>query len=294
MTDTILVIGATGTQGGAVADHLLTNDYTVHALTRSPDSDAAEALADRGAHVVEGDLSDTEALTTAMESVDGAFVMTNFWEHGYDDEVAQGENAVDAAVAADLDHVVFSSVGGAERDTGVPHFDSKWAIEQYLADADVTQTVLRPVFFMQNLEANREDVFEDATLALALAEGVPLQMVDVDDLGALVTKAFDDPGRYAGEAIEVASDELTLRAAAKRVGDVTGLNVRAHHLDPAVLEEAMGEVGEEYRVMFEWFNDAGYESPIDELQADHDLDLTRLEEYLDRAGWDEVPVTVEG
>ncbi len=276
-----------------MADHLLANDYTVHALTRSPDSEAAAALERRGARIVEGDLSDVEALTAAMEPVDGAFVMTNFWEHGYDAEVEQGENAVDAAVAADLDHVVFSSVGGAERDTGIPHFDSKWEIEQYLAEAAVPETVVRPVFFMQNLEANREDVFEDGTLALALAEGVPLQMVDVDDLGALVARAFADHERYAGEAIEVASDELTLRAAAKRVADVTGREVRAHHLDPAVLEEAMGEVGEEYRVMFEWFNEFGYESPIDDLQADHDLQLTRLEEYLEDAGWDETPATVE-
>jgi NmrA-like family. len=153
--------------------------------------------------------------------------------------------------------------------------------------------VLRPVFFMQNLAANREDVFEDGTLALALAEGVPLQMVDVDDLGALVTRVVEDPERYVGETTEVASDELTLRAAATRVADVTGREVRAHHLDPAVLEEAMGEVGEEYRVMFEWFNEFGYESPIDELQTDHDLDLTRLEEYLQRAGWDEAPAATE-
>ncbi len=88
MTQTTLVIGATGTQGGAVADHLLANDHTVHALTRSPEGDAARALADRGAQIVEGDLSDTEALTEAMAPVDVAFVMTNFWEHGYDEEVA--------------------------------------------------------------------------------------------------------------------------------------------------------------------------------------------------------------
>lgn len=285
MTNTILVIGATGTQGGAVADHLLANDHDVHALTRSPEGAAARDLAERGATVVEGDLSDEAALTAAMEAVDGVFLMTNFWEHGYDAEVRQGETAIDAAVAAGVDHLVFSSVGGAERDTGIPHFDSKWELEESLRDTDLTQTVVRPVFFTQNLEANREDVLEDGTLALALEPGVPLQMVDVDDIGALVLRAFENPERYDGEAIELASDELTLRAAAARVADVTGRDVRAQHLDPAVLEEAMGEVGTEYRVMFEWFNEHGYEAAIDELQAEHDLDLTRLTEYLERAGW---------
>jgi uncharacterized protein YbjT (DUF2867 family) len=291
VTKTVLVIGATGTQGGAVADHLLANDHDVHALTRSPESDAARALADRGATVVEGDLSDRAALTTAMADVDGVFLVTNFWEHGYEAEVQQGENAVDAAVEAGVDQFVFTSVGGAERDTGIPHFDSKYDIEQYLgaavADTDLAHTVVRPVFFQQNLEANREDVLEEGVLALAMEPDVPLQMVDADDIGALVLRAVEAPERYDGEAIELASDELTLRAAAARVADVTGRDVRAQHLDPAVLEEAMGEFGTEYRVMFEWFNEYGYQAAIDELQADHDLDLTRLSEYLERAGWGE-------
>lgn len=284
MSETVLVIGATGTQGGAVARHLLDEGVAVHALTRSPDSEAAAALADRGATVVEGDLGDVEALTAVMEDVDGVFCVTNFWEHGYETEVQHGKNAVDAAVAAGVGQFVFSSVGGAERDTGIVHFDSKWEIEQYLDDTDLDATVVRPVFFMQNLEGNREDVME-GTLALALAPRVPLQMVDIEDLGAFVTQVFVDPERYVGEAYELASDELTLTAAAIRMGDVVGHDVVAHHVDPAALEEMMGAVGEEYRVMFEWFNQYGYESPIDQLQADHDLEFSRLEEYLERAGW---------
>jgi uncharacterized protein YbjT (DUF2867 family) len=137
---------------------------------------------------------------------------------------------------------------------------------------------------MQNLEGNRAEV-ADGTLALALAPKTPLQMVDVDDLGAFVAAAFADPGRYVGEAYELAGDELTLTAAALRMGDVTGVDVVAEHVPPAALEEAMGEVGEEYRVMFEWFNEYGYESPIDQLQADHGLRFSRLEDYLERAGW---------
>lgn len=285
MTDSVLVVGATGNQGGAVADRLLDDsDVTVHALTRDPDGDAARALAERGATVHEGDLADADSLAATMDGVEGVFCVTNFWEHGYDDEVAQGRNAVDAAVEADVDHFVFTSVGGAERDTGIPHFDSKWEIETYLRESTLPATVVRPVFFMQNLEENRADA-TDGTLALAMAEGVPLQMVDLADLGALVAQAFADPDRYVGAAIELASDELTLRAAALRVGDVTGVDVTAEHVPPAALEEAMGDVGEEFRVMFEWFNEAGYESEIDRLQAEHGLRFSRLDDYLERAGW---------
>lgn len=285
MSETVLVLGATGTQGGAVVDHLLEDEVTVYALTRNPDGDAARSLEANGAEVVEGNLNDTDALEAAMEAVDGVFCVTNFWEHGYDTEVQHGTNAVDAAVESDVEHFVFSSVGGAERDTGISHFDSKWEIEQHLEASGLNATVVRPVFFMQNLEGNREDVM-DGTLALAMERHVPLQMLDIDDLGAFVARIFADPERYIGGAFELASDELTLTATAIRMADVTGVDVTAQHVPPAALEEGMDQFGEEYRVMFEWFNEHGYESPIDTLQAEHELAFSRLEEYLERAGWD--------
>ena len=280
-TESVLVVGATGTQGGAVARHLLESGVTVHALTRSPDGEPARALADAGATVVSGDLSNQESLVSAMSDVDGVFLVTNFWEHGAEGEIEQGKTAIDAAVEADVSHLVFSSVGGAERDTGISHFDSKWEIEEYLAETGLPATVVRPVFFMQNLEGQRDDILA-GTLALGMAEGVPLQMVDVEDLGAFVAQAFAHPDRYVGEAFELASDELTLRAAALRFRDVTGVDVTAMHVPMDALE---AEMGEEYRVMFEWFDEYGYESPIDELESEHGLSFTRLDGYLRREGW---------
>lgn len=286
MSESILVIGATGTQGGAVADHLLDEDVTVYALTRNAESDAARSLEESGAEVVEGNLDETDTLEAAMDEVEGVFCVTNFWEHGYDTEVQHGKNAIDAAVKSEVEHFVFSSVGGAERDTGISHFDSKWEIEQYLEESGLNATVVRPVFFMQNLEGNREEVM-GGTLTLAMERHVPLQMLDIDDLGAFVAQIFTDPERYIGEDFELASDELTLTATAIRMADVTDVDVTAQHVSPADLEEIMEQGGEEYRVMFEWFNEHGYESPIDKLQAEHGLTFSRLTEYLERAGWDQ-------
>lgn len=283
MSKSVLVIGATGTQGGAVANHLLDNDVTVYALTRNPESDAARNL-EESAEVVEGNLNETHALEAAMDEVEGVFCVTNFWEHGYDTEVQHGKNAIDAAVESEVEHFVFSSVGGAERDTGISHFDSKWEIEQYLEESNLNATVVRPVFFMQNLEGNREEVM-GGTLTLALERHVPLQMLDIDDLGTFVAQVFSDPERYIGKDFELASDELTLTATAIRMADVTDIDVTAQHITPADLEDMMGEGGEEYRVMFEWFNEHGYESPIDTLQAEHELTFSRLTEYLERANW---------
>ncbi len=284
MPPTVLVTGATGTQGGAVADHLLSGDhgeFEVHALTRHPESNEAHDLAERGAEVVEGDLSEQNVLRPLVEEVDAVFGMTNFWEHGYDDEIEHGENLAEVAADAGVDHFVFSSVGGADRDTGIPHFDSKWVIEQRIRDLDLPATVVRPVFFMQNFEATREEI-EDGTLANGLAEGVSLQMVDADDLGEFVAEAFADPDRYLGEAYELAGDEHTLESAAEAFSSVLDREVEPVHVP---IDEFREQMGEEYAVMFEWFNEHGYEADIESLRADHDVAFTDLGTYLREHDW---------
>ncbi|RBI58448.1 NmrA/HSCARG family protein [halophilic archaeon] len=280
----VLVVGATGTQGGAVVDHLLDADeaFDVHGLTRNPDSDDARNLADRGVTVEEGDLKDKSSLRPIVEDVDAVFGVTNFWEAGYDDEVQEGKNLADVVADADVEYFVFSSVGGAERDTGISHFDSKYEIEKRIRDLDLPATIVRPVFFMQNFEGMREDI-ENGTLAMALAEGVSLQMIDADDIGAFVAQAFTNPDAYLGEAFELAGDEHTLESAADIFADVLERDVEADHLSIESLREQMGE---EYAVMFEWFNDHGYEADIDTLRRNHDVDFTQLEAYLREHDWE--------
>jgi uncharacterized protein YbjT (DUF2867 family) len=174
---------------------------------------------------------------------------------------------------------VFSSVGGAERETGIPHFDSKFEIEVMIDDSGLPATLVRPVFFAQNLEGFRDSI-EEGTLAMGLEPHVPLQVLDIEDLGAFVAEVFADPDRYVGGAFELASDELPLRAMAVRFADALGTDVRAQHLSIDDVREGQGE---EFAVMFEWFNDHGYESPIDDLQAEHAVDFRRFEKYLERA-----------
>src|SRR6185437_13169245 len=122
----IAVVGATGLQGGATARALLGANAPVRALARRIDSDAARALTELGADLVAADLDDPESLRAAFTGVDGVFAMTT---PGYDQrtdlEVTHGHAIADAAAAASVPHVVYNSVGGAERHTGIPHFDSK-------------------------------------------------------------------------------------------------------------------------------------------------------------------------
>ncbi len=133
----VLVVGATGKQGGAVAHHLLAAGLLVRTLTRNPDKPAARTLADRGAEVVAGDLGDADSVRRALAGVSAVFCVTNFYEAGYAGEVAQGELMVDLAAAAGVGHFVFSSVCSADKNTGIPHFDSKYQVERHLAAGSV-------------------------------------------------------------------------------------------------------------------------------------------------------------
>lgn len=278
----VLVTGSTGTQGGSVARSLLRKDgFTVHGLTRDASSDDASALEQAGATMVEGDLSNKDRLVEILEDVDAVFGVTDFWEHGYEDEVDHGTNLVDAAQEAGIEHFVFSSVGGAERDTGIPHFESKREIEEHLEAAGLPATVLRPVFFMQNFEGMREMIV-GGELTMGLEQGRGLQMVDIEDYGALVAEAFDDRDRYLDASLEVASDEVTLQGAAIRFADILGSEVRVNALSLDEVEESQGE---ESAVMFRWFNEEGYEGDIAKLRAEHDVSWSRLETYLEREGW---------
>src|SRR5690606_35954865 len=115
----VLVTGATGRQGGAVARQLLRRGgFRVRALTRDPARPAARALADAGAEVVRGDMDRPETLRPALDGAYGVFSVQNFWETGYEREIQQGIALADAAHAAGVQHFVYSSVGSAHARPG--------------------------------------------------------------------------------------------------------------------------------------------------------------------------------
>lgn len=281
----VLVVGATGKQGGAVADHLLSEKYgefDVHALTRSPNSERARALADRGATVVNGDLQDKDSYRKVVEAVDAVYCMTHF-SAGYHGEVEQGTNMAEVAAAAGIEQFVFSSVGGAERNTGVPHFESKWEVEQRIRDLDLPATIIRPVFFMQNFEMQRETI-ANGTVAFPLAEGSLVQMIDVTDIGAFAAATLADPDRYIGETVELAGDERTLEAAAEAFSAALANDVEAQHVP---IDAAREQMGEDLALMFEWINEYGYEADIDDLERDYRIELTDFETYVSENDWTE-------
>jgi uncharacterized protein YbjT (DUF2867 family) len=282
----IVVTGATGKQGGAVARSLLGRGFRIRALTRNPQKPEAQALADRGAEVVQGDMEDRSAIERALEGAYGVFSVQNYWETGYDGEVQQGKTVADAAKAAGVEHLVYSSVGSAHRQTGLSHFESKWEVENHVRELDLRYTILRPVFLMQNWEMMRGMVL-GGTLAQPLDPDKPFQQVAVEDIGAFAAIAFENPDRWIGREVDLAGDEPTMPEIAETFGRVIGREVSYYQVPWDQFEEQMGE---EFAVQYRWFNDMGYEADIAALQQEYP-ELTTFEHYLRAHGWEgaEVP-----
>lgn len=269
---TVLVTGATGLQGGAAARELVRRGRTVAALVRDPASDAARALADLGVTLVRGDLDDEASLRSAMEGVHGVFsVQTFMTPKGLGGEVRQGRAVARAAKAAGVAHVVYSSVGGAERHSGVPHFESKRHIERYLQELSVPVTVLRPSFFMDNFAAHGpQNVDGTLVVQLALKPDTRVQFIAVEDIGFFAAEAFERPAEYVGRAVELAGDELSATEVAEAFAARTGLPARFEELPlDAVAGNPYIPNAPEIALMFEWFQEHGYRADIPALRAEH-------------------------
>ena len=281
--ETILVTGATGQQGGAVARHLLQNGFRVRALTRDPEKPAAGALRDDGAEIVQGDLDDRASVRRALDGVYGVFSVQNFWETGYQREVDQGIALADAAREAGIEHFVYSSVGSAHRDTGLEHFESKWKIENHVREIGIPFTIFRPVFFMNNWENPfLRDMVLGGTLAQPLDPDRPFQQVAVDDIGAFVAKAFRDRERWLGRELDLAGDERTMPEIADAFGRAIGRPVQYVQVP---WDEYRQAAGEEYYKMYRWFNEVGYDADVAALRSEY-AGLTNFDQYLDRNGWE--------
>jgi uncharacterized protein YbjT (DUF2867 family) len=247
----IAVVGATGLQGGATARALLGANAPVRALARRTDSDAARALTGLGADLVAADLDDPEGLRAAFTDVAGVFAMTTPGpERRTDLEVKHGHAIADAAAAASVPHVVYSSVGGAERHTGIPHFDSKRDVEEYLVARGLSTTFVRPVFFMDNFAQVATPTMQDGTLVvrIPLPPGIPLQMITAEDVGAVAAAAALDPDRVPAGSIEIAGDELTGEQIAQAYQHRYHVPARYEPLPIEVLGDDTDQ-----RAMFDWY-----------------------------------------
>lgn len=239
---TVLVFGATGRQGGSVANALRAKGWRVKALVRDTNADKAEALAARGIEPVRGDLDDVRSIRAAMAGAYGVFSVQPSSGQGAaygvtdDDEIRYGKAVADGAVASGVRHLVYSSANAAgPAKTGIGHFDTKSAIEAYVRGLNISSTVVRPSAFMEILMLPGMGLDEGA-FAFFMRPDQPMQFIAVEDIGKIVAGIFADPAKFASRTIEIAGDTVTGAELAEKFSRAAGRPITYRRFPDDLLE----------------------------------------------------------
>jgi len=276
---TILVTGATGNQGGATARHLLADGWHVRVLVRDERTPAAAALAAAGAELARGDLDDPRSLEAAVRGTYGVYSV----QSANPGELAQGKNIADAAKAADVRHLVYSSVGGAESQNGF-YLEHGWGpieksqIERHIHSLGVPATILRPAGFMEDFTSPAR-FFQNGSLSVPFHDDLVVQLIAIDDIGVFAALAFGNPGHFLGKAIEITGDRLTTPQIADALSTAVGRPIPHTQIPLEILWERVPAAAK----VFTWANERYYDTDLAPLRHAHPglMDFTT---WLDRTG----------
>lgn len=279
---TVLVTGATGKQGGSVARALLAKGHRVLAVTRSPQSDAAKALAVAGATVVRGDFRDPVALAAALRGADTVYAMGTPFTGGAAQEVREGIAIIDAARATGVGHVIYSSVASADRSTGVPHFDSKLEVERHLVRTIERYTISAPVAFIDFANPVFLEGLRKGELRMPMPATRLLQYVSVADIGAFAAVLVERREQVFGRRFEIAGDEITGEQCAAALSKATNSDIRY----VAVPVSAIRAHSEDLALMFEWLVRTGYSVDRAALRREFpEMQWQSVEEWARAQDW---------
>jgi len=279
----VLVIGATGNQGGAVVQSLLPKGHNIRTLTRNPNSEKAKNLTEQGVEVLKGDFSDADSLLKAATGMDTIYAMTTPFETGTNAEVKHGIAIADAAKKANVGHFIFGSVASADKKTGIPHFDSKYEVEKHIAASGIPFTISAPVFFMDNYFSPWFlPAIKEGKVKLAMPADRPLQQVSVKNIGAFIAALVERREKVFSKRIDIAGDELNGDETATILSKVSGNDIKYEGFDP----EFMRKDNEDFAKMFEWFNDIGYSVDIEKLRKDFpEVKWQKLSDWAQEQDW---------
>jgi uncharacterized protein YbjT (DUF2867 family) len=263
----ILVTGATGQQGGSLARLLLQKKHKVYAFTRNTQSSTAQDLRNKGANVVKGDLDDFNSLERAVKDVESIFLMGTPFEDGTEGETRRGKMMADIAKEKKVTHLVYSSVANADKNTGIPHFESKYRIEQHIKNLGIPYTIIGPTFFMENLLGPG---LQQGQLALPLSPNTILQQSALENIAEFSALVLESRKPFLGKRIDIASDEVTGEQAAEILSNELGYKIKY----VAVPLEQVYRANEDMAHMYDWYEKVGT-----------GIDITRLHQEYPEVNW---------
>ena len=236
MANTILVVGATGMQGGGVARHLLKQrTFNIRCMARNPESQAAKLLRQQGAEIVQADLDDPVSLRRALHGCNGVFGVTDFWE-AYLREYEQGVNLIEAAAESGVSHLVLSTLPSAKKISHgaieLPHFETKARMEEHTQRRNIRFTFVHVAFYYENFLnyfPPRRQVDGGYTISFPLGDAC-LGALAVEDVGGVVAEMFEDSAEFVNKTIEIIGDEMPAQDYAEAMSRVLKREITYTHV----------------------------------------------------------------
>jgi len=275
----ILVTGGTGNQGGAVAINLLKQGkWKVKVLSRNQESVKSKILKSEGIDVVAGNLNDPKSYSEYLNKIYGIFSVQNF-TNGIDKEIEQGKTITELAKIKGVKHLIYSSVSGTDLKSGIPHFESKNIIEKHIKNTGVPFTIIRPTSFYENLlnpEVKKRIL--KGKLVMPINKDVRQEFISLQDIGIIVGQIFNNPSKYLGKTITIASDKMTMEDLSKLLSKTMNKEIKYEKLPKFITRLVMGK---NLYKMFNWVNKERPEfvSDIEALRKEF-MGMTNLESWL--------------
>ena len=249
---TIFVTGATGNQGGAVAASLIKKGFKIKVLTRKTDSVKAQRLQKQNVDLIKGDLNDLNTFRNYLKDIDGIFSVQTF-ENGIDKEIKQGIDLANLAKEYGVNHFLYSSVAGADLNTGIPHFDSKYKIENHIKQLGLPYTIIRPNSLFENflIPQVRSRILK-GKLASPINKDKVQQFISAVDIGEISADIFLNQDKYLGKTITIGSEEMDMQQVATTFSEVLDKKISYQKFPMLLVRLVMGK---DLYKMFKWMNE---------------------------------------
>lgn len=257
---TIFVTGGTGNQGGAVARSLLQQGFTVKVLTRNTNSAKAQILKNLNIELVKGDLNDASTYRNCLKDVYGIFSVQTF-ENGVKKEINQGITLATLGKEFGVKHFLYSSVIGAHLNTGVPHMNSKFKIENHIKQIGLPFTIIRPTSLYENflIPQVKKGILK-GKLVQPINRDTIQQYIAAEDIGKAAEKIFRNSDMHLGKTIPLATEQLSTQEVADIFSNVLNKKIEYKKL-PVLITRLF--LGNGLYKMFKWMNEKSFFSKED-------------------------------
>lgn len=284
----VLLIGVTGGTGGNVVKGFLEQGVTnLRAITRKIDLNrlSLSKLNNAGVELVEANLDDAESLTTAFTGVTAIYCHATSGDTSKADplEVERAKQVAQAAKQANIQHLVYNSAGGADRNSGIPHIQQKYEVEQIFKAAGLPTTMLRACLFMEEFwkKYTRPSILK-GTFPFSIQPNKPLHLITTKDMGRIAAYVIKHPAVYIGQEIELAGDVLTPQEMAEVFSQVQGIKVTHKETPPWIFLLLWRK---ELFNLIQWYRHKGYQADVENLRAEFPGLLTTFSQFLEETNW---------